>query len=659
MAAEKPLTISDQSGGINQYDAPTQIPDDQCMEANNVEFVLSSLGERRKGSSTVTITGSGLESRTHLSWLYRHLPTADQTIAELWAFSVTAGSSSRLARKTTSWSTVTPTDAIGIAGVEGFQLQAVTFHGKLFVAHKSAVDRLHVSDGTGSTSLRRVGLATPSAAPTGANTGSGTFSGTRYYRIRYTVQSGGTTLRRSEPSAVLSHAPSGTGTGIIVTKPVTISESETHWELEASLNNADFYRIATTVVGTATVTDSQPQGAGYAAIGTLSETSGDYTSPASCKFLAVDGDRLLLGGSWETVAHGSRVSWTPVFGEAGSGNDERIPIDSDNFVDLDTSEGGDLTGLSGPINGYVYAFKYGQIYRGLRTKNRAAAYSFFPLTKALGALPGSLVEGVDAQGRAALFFLDPKTGPWCIGSNGLSSCGLDIETTWKTVNHDATLVVARGLFYPGSRQIRWWIAVDSDNMPTKELVLQTNRMELGQEGLRKGWSFADGAVGQAISACLFADNIEDGAARSLSLKPLIGLGGSAGSIRMLDTGTTDSGTVYRGYIKTKPYMLAGLLDHFAIMTGALLAKSAAGIEVFVRAIRNFSTRITDYIQVSTQLDPEREEDEYVVKPLDNLGFAELTAVQFEYGDDMLTINYPRGTWELHQMAFRPSSEEQN
>lgn len=654
MAEPKPLIIDDQSGGINQYDAPTSIPLDQCMEAENVEFVTSMLGERRKGSSTVTISGSGLESRTHLSWLYRHLPTADQTIAELWAFSVTAGTGSRLARKTTSWSTVTPVDTIGIAGVEGFQLQGVTIHNKLFIAHKSAVDRLHVSDGTASTALRRTGLATPSAAPTGANTGAGTFNGTRYYRIRYTVQSGGTTLRRSEPSAVLTHAPSGAGTGVIVTKPVTISESETHWELEASVNNADFYRIATTVVGTATVTDSQPYGSGYAAIGTLSSTAGDYTVPHSCKFLAVDNDRLLLGGSWEQAALGSRVSWTVVFGDTtGVGNDERIPIDSDNFVDLDTYDGGELTGLSGPVNGYVYAFKYGHIYRGLRTKNRAAAYSFFPLTKTLGALPGSLVDGVDGQGRPCLYFLDPKTGPWCLSQSGLLSCGLDIDTTWKTVNQDATTVVCRGLYYPHNRQVKWFLSVDSDNTPTLQINLQTNNTVVDVTGVRKGWSTATGIVGQAISACLFADNIEAGAARTLTLVPFIGLGGSAGSIRMLDTGTSDSGTVYRAHVTTRPFMPATILDKFAVMSGALLATAAAGIEVFIKAIRNFGTH--DMV-VSTQLDPVYTED-YVIKPLDNLSFAELTAMQLEYGDDMTEVALPQGRWELHQIAFRPSAED--
>lgn len=652
--AGKPFVISDLTGGINQYDTPGSIPNDQCMEAENVEFFRSTIGERRLGSSSVTI-GASLSTKTHMGYLHRHLPTADQTIAELWAFSVTAGASPGiLARKTTSWGAVTQFDTIGVAGVEGFSLSMASLHGKLFIAHKSATDRLHVSDGTGSATTRRAGLLTPTAAPTGANDGAGTFNGVRYYRIRYTVQSGGVTVRRSEPSAVLTFTPSGSGTGVVVTKPVTISESETHWELEASLNNADFYRIATTVVGTTTVTDTVAYGTGYAISGTLSETSGDYTVPISVKFLAVDEDRLLMAGSWEQPALGSRFSWSVVGNAEGVGNDERVPIESNNFLDLDTYEGGEITGLSGPINGYVYIFKYGHVYRALRTKVRTKAYDAFPLSKQIGAIPGSLVEGADETGRPCLYFLDPKTGPWRIGQNGLQYCGLDINETWSTVNLDATLVVARGLFYPQKRQVKWWVSVDSGNTPTLQLNLQTDNTEGGPQGVRKGWSIATGAPGEGLASCLFADNIEAGVARTLTLKPLIGRGDSAASVLMLDTGTVDIATVYRGHVLTKPYMLTSILDRFGSMTGAVLATAASGISVFIRMIKDFGT---DEKTVQTQLDPDLLED-FVIKPLDDMGFSDLRAMQIEFGDDTTNLATPLGTWELHQIAFRPRTEEQ-
>lgn len=651
--ASKPFVISDLTGGINQYDTPGEIPNDQCMEAENVEFFRSTIGERRAGSASVTV-GASLNTKTHTGILHRHLPTADQTIAELWAFSVTPNATPGiLARKTTAWAAVSQFDTFGVAGIEGFSLAMASLHGKVFIAGKSPVDRLHVSTGTASVATRRAGVAMPAAAPTGANTGAGTFNGIRYYRVRFTVQSAGVTILRSEPSAVLTFTPSGGGTGVVVTKPATVSEGETHWELEASLNNADFYRIATTVVGTATATDSQAYGAGYAVIGTLSETSGDYTVPISCKYLSVDEDRLLMGGSWEQPALGSRVSWTVVAGAEGVGNDERVPIESNNFLDLDTYEGGELTGLSGPINGYIYAFKYGHTYRMLRTGVRTAAYDAFPLSKQIGAIPGSLVEGSDETGRPCLYFLDSKTGPWRIGQQGLQYCGLDIGTTWATVNLDATTVVARGLFYPQVRQVKWWVSVDAGNTPTLQLNLQTNHMQSDQQGVRRGWSIATGAVGEGLCACLFATNIEANTARVLRLKPLIGRGGTAASILMLDTGTVDIAAVYRGHVLTKPYILQSILDRFGVMTGAVLATAANGISVFLRVIKDFGT---DENTVSTQLDPDKLED-FVIKPLDDMGLSDIRAMQIEFGDDMTNLTTPLGTWELHQIAYRPREEE--
>lgn len=654
--ATKPadFNITNLRGGMNDWDPPTapilqQL--DQCVEAENVEFNRSTCGERRKGAASVTITGSGLEDRTHLTFLHRYLPSIDETAAELWAFSVTAGVGSRLSRKTTTWNTVTPVDAIGIAGVEGFRLNAQTLHGKLFIAHKSAVDRLHVWDGT---SLRRVGQPAPSAAPTGANDGGvGTFSGTRYYRVRYTVQSGGTTLRRSEPSAVLTFAPNGNDTGVVVTKPAAGSENETHWELEASVDNSFFYRIATTVVGTTTVTDTVVYTTGYALTGVLAEDSGDYTVPISVKFLSADNDRLIMGGSWDQPALASRVSWTPVLGDPGSGNDERVPIDTDNFIDLDTYEGGALTALSDVVNGYIFAFKLKHTYKLVRTGQRSNAYQAFAISKERGALYGSLVEGVDQTGNPCLYFLDPQVGPCRLGTSGLQTCSLDIQTTWKRVNVNATTVICTGVFYPDSRQVHWWVSVDGGNTPTLKLVLQTNESREGDDGLRRGWSTGTGPSATAISAALFASNINDNAARNLTLRPFIGLGGAAGSILQLDTGITDAGTVYYGHIKTRPYTITGILNRFGIMAGAVLTKAAAGINLYIRAIRDFGIETKT---VTAMLDPVATET-HVIKSLDNLSFSELRTVQLEFGDDPDEGVIPIGDWEIEQIALKPRTEE--
>lgn len=627
-------------GGMNDSDPPIALPDDQCVLAQNVEFHRSMLGERRRGSTAIDITGSDLVGNDRCTLLYRHLPTTDETAAQLWAFGVTGTASSDLCYKDITWHTVSPLDAITVTGTYQYQLQAQTLHGKLFIAYKSGQDRLHAWDGT---SLRRTGLAEP-AAPTAADTGSGSFSGTRYYRVRYTVQSGGATLRRSEPSGTLTKTPSGSGSALRITKPASISEGETHWELEASVDNANFYRIATTVVGTTTVDDSTVYATGYAVAFTLSEDVGDYSLLPSGRYLTADEDRLLVGGSFEDSALASRVSWTPVFNDPGAGNDERIPTDTDNYLDLDGFEGGPLTGLSATVNGYVYAFKQHHIYRLVRTGVRTRAYDAIALTKERGALPGSVVAGIDQSGRPTLYFLDPDVGPCRIGANGVESCGAGIFETWLTVNLDAASVISRGVYYPEAKQVHWWIATDDADSPDLHLVLQTNEIRSGVDGARRGWAVWDGPSASALAACMFADNIDDDSARSNVLVPFIATTGD-GLIWRTDTGSDDNGTEYEARIVTKPYTTGNLLHQFESKNGALLAKAqdGASIDITISADFGLVTKTVEDISLAPA-----GAEEHVIRALDNLSLAEMKVVQIEFID----TDTPGERWELNQFALR-------
>jgi hypothetical protein len=607
------------------------------------------LGERRRGSTAVTVTGSDIEGNDRVTFLHRHLPTSDETAAQLWAFGVTGTASSDLAYKDTSWHTVSVTDAFTLTGGSQYQMQAQSLHGKLFIAADTAVDRLHVWDGT---SLRRVGLATPSAAPTAADTAvGGTFAGVRYYRIRYTVKSGSTTLRRSEPSDVRTFTPNGSFDGAVVTKPASISEDETHWELEASTDNANFYRIATTVVGTTTYTDQTVYATGYANVSgaVLSADSGDYTVPHSPKFVTADQDRLLIGGSWEQAALASRVSWTPVFADDGDGNDERIPIDTDNFLDLDSYEGGPLTGLSATVNGYVYAFKSSHVYKLVRTGDVNNAYTAIPLTKQRGAIFGSLVEGLDQQGRPCLYFLDPKIGPCRLGDGGLQSCGEDIRSTWETVNINATSVVCRSLYDPVARQIHFWVATGSSNVPDTRLVLQVNLSTQTEDGIRKGWSIWTGPSATALATCLFADNIDAGIARNVTLRPFIGLEG-LGLIQRTDTGYDDNGTAYTADIVTKPYTADGTtLNKFGVMAAGLVADANASASIAVKAIRDFGL---ETLSKTTSLAPSGSEV-HVIKTLDSFNFSELSVLQLEFTDTGVVTQ----RWELDSCSIKTRTEQ--
>lgn len=640
------LTITSLRGGMNDTDPPSSLAEDQCVLAENVEFVESMLGERRKGSEAIDLTSASLTGKDAVTFLYRHTPSEDETAAELWALGVTFAGAYQLAYKDTAWHTVTPVDAITVTGAYAFTVQAQSLHGKLFLAYKSAVDRLHVWDGT---TLRAAGVATPSA-PTAADAGVGTFSGKRYYRVRYIEKSGSTVLRRSEPSDTLTFTPSGTGASVTVTRPALLGVGETHWEIEASLDNANFYAMATIAAATTTHSDSVAFNTGYRASGTLSEDAGDYTVIPSVRYLATDGDRLLCGGSYEDAATASDVIWTPVTNDPGDGNDERIPIDTDNRLSLDGRKGGDLTGLSNPVFGYVYATKLSAIYRLVRSGQRAKAYEAIEISGyTTGAVHGSLVQGVDAGGNACLYALDPKVGPIQIGLKGIQRAGKDIRETWKRLNIDASRVVCRALYYPDKLQVHWWIAVDSDSAPSMRIILQTNETRMTEDGVRRGWSIATLPTGTHVyAACLFADNVDDNAARSLVLKPVIGTDKAAGLIQLCDTGDDDDGDAYAAQITTRPIAAAGILNEFGIHSAALLATAAADVTVNVSASRDYG--LETMAAIGVDLDPTGTET-HVIKAIDDFAFSELKTIQVVFADPAS----PAGVWQLHQFAMRPTA----
>ena len=642
------LVITDLSGGINNNDPPTSVPNDQCIVAENVEFVESNCGERRLGADAVTVSAA-FSAKTHTTFLHRHLPNDDPSDAELWALAITPDVSSVLQRKTTAWATVSPIDAIDVTGTNGFRVYGQTFHDKLFLAYKSTEDRMHVWDGT---TLRRVGIAEPDT-PTAANTGSGTFSGTRYYRVRHLVRDVTTNAITilSEPSEVLTFAPSGTGSGALITNSAAIDNAAL-WQLEASTDNVNFYKISLLPILSPQVTDSISFATGYATF-ELSEDVGDYTVPISAKYLSVDNDRLLMAGSWEQPALESRFSWTPVFGDPGYGNDERVPIDTDNFVDLDPTEGGPLTGMSDSIDGYVYVTKQHHIYRAVRTGDRSRAYDVFPLSKEVGALEGSLVEGTDQSGRGCLYFLDMHAGPCRVGYLGLKTCGRDIAATWDTVNVNAETVVCRGVFYPDSRQVRWWVSVNDGDTPTLEIILHVNRTRDSEDGVHYGWSTATGLAATALTACLFSSNVDDDTARNQTLRPFIGIGGAAAGILRLDTGTTDAGTAYVSYVLTKPYVITGFLNKFGVRAGGVIAKAATGVTLFVNLIRDFGLETV----VKTALLTPSGSEEHVIKFLDHLDLSGCRVLQLKFGDDVTSVVAPTGTWEINAIALKPRQEE--
>lgn len=646
------LVFDSFAGGMDDYDPESLLGSDQCVLAENVDFWTAPCGSRRLGSQAISIS-LGLSGASAITFLFRHLPTIDETASELWAWGVTTGVSSSLQYKDTAWNTVTFADAPALTAPSVYQMQAETNGGKLFICYDdNGVNRMHVRD-VGTQTLRRAGLIAPTLAPTAVDNGSGTFSGTRYYRDRFIVKSGSAVLRRSEPSPVLTFSPSGSGSGASVTRSALINEGETHWELEAALDNANFYVIATTVIATTSVIDTAPSTTGYNIAGNLlSEDIGNYSLIPGARFIISDQDRLLFGASFSDSSKAAHVWWTPVATATGVGNNERIPVETANEIDLGGTEGGPMTGFGGPLNGTIFGFKTSHIYRLIRTGQLDNAYQPLLYSPNRGALPGSIVSAVDQAGAPAVYFLDPKIGPCRLGTGGLLRCGLDIWNTWQRVNRSATLRVAAAIFYPDREQVHWWVAADGNNTPTLRIMLQINNTQVLGDGVRRGWTRHTGASAQALSTCLYANNVDAGVARSLQLVPLMAIGNT---IQQLGVGTTDNGFAFVPQIITAPRFQSsagnesGLLQKFGVRAGTLVADADPTSTINVTLQRNFGV---ETVNMDVNMTPVSAETS-VIKELDNLFLSECKSVQLVFKDGLSNS----GTWRLQQLALVTRDEE--
>jgi hypothetical protein len=624
-------------GGQNDTDPPHAISDDECVLAKNVEFLSSTLGERRLGCEELDITGAAIASKTHIAFLAAHLPQGvDIQDSQLFAIGATPEVSTAISYYSGGiWTDISPTDTPSAVTPEVFQANAVSAHGKLFVAYKSGHNRMHVWDGT---SWRRTGMDTPST-PTAADTAvAGSFTGTRYYRVRYIEKNvSGTILRRSEPSDERTFSPSGTKNGAIITRPSLVNEGETDWELEASDGDGNFYRIATTPVGTTTYTDTTQPAANYAD-STLSDDIGNYTNIESVKFVIADQDRIIFGGSWEDTTHGSRISWTPVSTATGVGNDERIPTETNNFIDLDWQEAGELTGLSQVINGSFYAFKHTRIYKIQRTGQLNKAYESYLWSTARGAIQGSIVNGLDETGRPCVYFLDPAVGPCRISSAGIQLMQ-GLRGTWEAVNTQALEVIAHGVFYPDKFQVHWWVSFEGAHSPNYKIISQTTELQPDQGGTTRGWAVADGTIANAYCSCILPEPVEDPITGdiSVSYRPFTGtnaLTGNRAQIMRCDINDDDNGDEYQAVIQTKPYILTGLLQKFGAMNAAMLARPLddQDVSLNVTFIRDFGKE-----RVTVNTDFLAESDETVVRKFfDNLFMSGAYALQIEFSDPDIT-----------------------
>lgn len=629
MASNTDLVIADLRGGMNDDDPPHSLPDNQCVLAENVEFFFSTLGERRRGMEAVNLAGAGIASEDAIVHLGAYAPALGSPAdAVTIGVGATIGTSTTFSQRVAgSWFDISAiTDAPTTTRPDVLDMRSQGLHSKWFVAYKSGVDRTHVYDGT---SIRRVGLAAPTAAPTALDTAvAGTFTGDRLYRVRVQTQVSGTPTQLSEPSPEVSFTPAGTFNGAVITRPTLPGEGETHWVLEASDGDGDWYALSTIAVATTTYTDTVQPATEYATVGTLSADIGEYDYPPSVRIIKADEDRAIYIGSWEDPEKGSRVYWSPTYAAPGVGNDERVPSNIDSFKDLDWQDGGAITDASDPVSGAFYVFKWQRIYKAQRTGNAYDAYTFYLLDPSHGALPGSVVRGVDEYGRGAVYFIDPAVGPMRIASAGVQQLR-NLQAVWRRVNTTASEIACRGLFYPDKKQVHWWVAVDAATSPNLKLVVQTNFTRTNNEGgTDGGWTIATGDIATAWCVLTVPENVTrtDGSVQ-LSYRPYMGFNGSH-KLQVGDIGSTDNGVSYRAHIVTKPYIVAGLLNKWGAMAAALLAEPNTTSSLVVRLTRDFGKETNE---LTTDFVPDGSESQ-VIKVFDHLIMSDARAIQVEFQD---------------------------
>lgn len=619
-AQRKAMVFSGLRGRDGSNASDLEIPATRAREVINCDFYRALFARKRGGSLNVATTGGTAFSGT-IAHLSRFVPGADDTAAQFFGIDST-GLVKRLAAGT-SWADVTLKDAITGSPHD---VVTATLNGKHFFAYKSAVDRLHVWDGS---TIRRVGLATP-AAPTVANGGgAGAYAATpRTYKQAYTVQVAGVTVRRSELSAAVSFTPSGADTNATITKSAAISEEETHWEIYGAATSGDttYKLLFTTVVGTTTVADTTAP-ASYS--GTAPPTVGINTVPTSAKYLMSDGSRLLLAGAHASGGKNNRVWFTPVLGSSDVGDDERIPETTDlkNRIDLDENDGGFITGLAGPLEGYPFVEKYAQKWRLIPTGDVDAPYIPRAIQKTNGignVAHKALVMAEDEAGRPALYSWSPVGGCYRMGARGLQHCNNDNQDL--TVNLGASNVVVFGEYYRALKQVWYWIATGSSNDPDTLLVFDVEKGEEVEQGdVRGGWSRYNGGIAAARCAAMFSNTL--GASMSRDLKPYIGRTSNT-HLWKADTGTDDNGTTFQAYVDLPTKHPAGLDRKCAIQNPYVLASAES------QTLR--VTLTADYGAVTARTDDESftpaGSETRLLKRFEGVEAADAMAIQVRVGD---------------------------
>jgi hypothetical protein len=600
-------------------------------------------------ASLVSLKGiTQAASAMQIMWIGTHTPTNQPLNDELWAQDVN-GRLDRMVNGTWQGGVPVVNYQVGSYLTGGSFSNAVSLHGKYFLSLDGILyaDRMLVWDGT---ILRWGGISQPPVL-TVANTGVGAYTGTRYFRYRLTQTSGSTILRRSEPCTNVTFTPSGTGSGALLTLPTAISaptfannEGWTTWEIEASIDGANFYVIATQPIATNTYTDSAAFGpATYVVAANLSELIGNYVPMLSVRHLTWDEDRLMGGGSRTTAASDSRVYWTPLTADFGVGNDERVPtpVGSRYFLDLDGLNGGRLNMQLPATFGGILCFKDQRVYKLLRTGRPTKAYDSQLLTPARGAMPRAAIYGTDHKGQPCVYFWDQNVGGVAFGSLGFVDLHQNRRRFVQTVNKAATTSVVV-MFYP-KHWLVWFFVSTAANLTPNYVLCFNARQQTTTD--------YDGNMGKVVSGTIFKDRT------SLEMRPYtVTTVPNVSPIVESDKGINDDGTYFRGYFTSKAYQAGQLFRNWRVKGAILFGKAATGVSIGIGLIRDTGAERIDKIG---SIDPGGAGNTFVSTPIDDAFISEAKQVTVEIGDPISYVGAQLGqTWQMDQVVCKFGTDDE-
>lgn len=650
------LRIDDIRGGINEHDPFGKIPDNQVLEATNIDFSSGALGRKRNGTVKSIYQWSHYPTYTDfITSLVRHTPTADEKNTELWCFDKT-GRNMRCQNNGYSGG-YTYQDAF--ATDAGYNVVGASLGGRLFLAYDSAVDRLHVYDSRVAVSFRRVGFAVPGDQLSVANQGSGTYAATlRYYKVCFTQKDGSNIVRRSEPSTAEAFTPSGSGSAARVTVTL-LGEYETHWELYGSADAVNYYRIAEVAVATTYVDDNLPPSSYASTGGRVLDVAGTNLPPPSAKYVICDENRLILAHGYENSAWSSRVWWTPVIGSSEC-DDERVPNTTTlkSYLDLDVQDGGGITGIAS-LNGVIYVFKLNQTYKLVRTGQVDAPYLPVTISKTVGCVRHqTIVQAEDETGAPCLYFLS-RRGPYRIGQRGMEFIGTDIERTWKNVSTDTSYQAGHGVYHAEKHQVWWWVAASTEGDIRLRYSIRDAKPGIG--GMRGGWAKDSYNILvhmrrgiQSYCSAMYTKTPGSNDV-SRSMVPYCGAMyiNSADSFLLKcdeDGVYTDVGDSYTSSFLTQVFM-PDMGKAFGVTEAHLLAKTISGETptVQVSVIRDFGKEtVSKSVTLSGTSPPTSQ-----IAPLDSLSMSAVRAIQIKVEDTSAAEGM-----ELDAVSFRLRSEEE-